>query len=175
MAVGEDEHDERAVGGEAHEFDVADRRLVLGGEHEARPVGQARERGADAVEHGAHVAFVGAERGVDLLAVERRDLADLEDAVDEHPQAQLRGMRPAEICGLSRRPRYSRSCITLRIVAALTFSDMVRVRVREPHGVAGIKVALDHPAEDLPAPVVHLGEGSARGRSSPGFPNGPTN
>ena len=44
------------------------------------------------------------------------------------------GTRPAEVCGLSSRPRYSRSCITLRTVAADTLSLSVRVRVREPTG-----------------------------------------
>ena len=44
------------------------------------------------------------------------------------------GTRPAETCGDSRRPRYSRSCMTLRMVAADTPSDIVRVSVREPMG-----------------------------------------
>ena len=44
------------------------------------------------------------------------------------------GIRPALVCGLSSRPRCSRSCITLRTVAALTCSESVRVRVRDPTG-----------------------------------------
>ena len=44
------------------------------------------------------------------------------------------GMRPAETWGLSSNPRYSRSCMTLRIVAAESFSVMVRDRVRDPIG-----------------------------------------
>ena len=44
------------------------------------------------------------------------------------------GTRPAETCGLSSRPRCSRSCMTLRIVAADTPSASVRASVREPTG-----------------------------------------
>ena len=42
------------------------------------------------------------------------------------------GKRPAETCGLSSRPMCSRSCMTLRMVAAET--GMLRVSVREPTG-----------------------------------------
>ncbi|KAG1648630.1 hypothetical protein GQR58_029684 [Nymphon striatum] len=44
------------------------------------------------------------------------------------------GIRPALTCGEPSTPMYSKSCITLRIVAALTFSLKSRVNVREPTG-----------------------------------------
>ena len=48
--------------------------------------------------------------------------------------ATIRGSRPALVCGAKSRPASSRSAITLRMVAALTFSLMSRVSVREPTG-----------------------------------------
>ncbi len=44
------------------------------------------------------------------------------------------GMRPAEVWGLSRRPRCSRSCITLRTVAADSEVSRLREIVRDPTG-----------------------------------------
>ena len=44
------------------------------------------------------------------------------------------GIRPAETCGESSRPSCSRSCITLRMVAAETPSLTERASVREPTG-----------------------------------------
>ena len=45
------------------------------------------------------------------------------------------GTRPADVWGESKRPKFSRSAITFRIVAGLKFSDESLESVREPTGV----------------------------------------
>ena len=67
------------------------------------------------------------------------------------------GMRPAETCGLSSRPSSSRSCMTLRIVAARdAFAQRAAERARADR-LAGVEIGLDQPAEHLAAALVHLG------------------
>ena len=116
-----------------------------------------------------------AERRVDLLAVGAGDVADLEDAVDEHPQPELRGDAAG---GDVRAVEKAEVFEVLHDVADGGGADLFRHGAGErarADGLAGVEVAFDHPAEDLAAAVVHLRTGSARGRSSIGFPNGPTN
>ena len=134
MAVGFDQHHQSTVGGKADKFDMFDWCVMFWGQHQAGALGKPGQRTSDAVKHGADVTFIAVKRGVDFFLVQSIQLPGFKQAVDEQAQAKLRGDTPSRDVGESSKPRCSRSCMTLRMVAALTFSFNERVRVREPTG-----------------------------------------
>ena len=69
---------------------MLDRGLLLWGENKAGPAGHTRQGRADAVEQGGDVLFFIAEGLIDGLTVFAVQIADLKNAVDKHPQADLR-------------------------------------------------------------------------------------
>ena len=139
---------------------MPDRRLVLGRQDERRALRHARERRAHAVEQAADIVVcsIRASRRASRGRSSPRSRTSSKP-VDEHPQAELgRDAAGADMRGCSADPRYSRSCITLRIVAAETFSrQAARERARADR-LAVVEIAFDHAAEDLARAVVHLVE-----------------
>ena len=91
---------------------------------------------AGAVEDRVDVALVAAERALDLGALAARDVADLEDAVDEEPEPELRrdaACRDMRGCRAGR--GCSRSCIDVADRRRRDpFGRAARASVREPTG-----------------------------------------
>jgi hypothetical protein len=160
MAVGEDQHHQRPVGGEADELDMPDRRLVLGREHHRGAPGDRGERGADAVEQGGDVAVVGPERGVELLAVGigRATVVDFEQPVDEEAQPHLCRHPPGRDMRAVQQPQEFE---VLHHVADGRGRDLLAhaagQRARADR-IAGVEIALDHAAKHLARAIVEFGE-----------------
>ena len=94
-AVVPDQDDERLAGLERHEIDVLDPAHLLVGEHHAGAVRQAGDHLAGVVEHLLdRLLAPDPQLRLDPAALLVGEVADLEQAVDEHPQADL-GRQPA--------------------------------------------------------------------------------
>ena len=86
-----DEDDQRLARLQLHELDVLEARHLLVGQHDAGAVRQAGDHLADLAQHvvDGGGALAGDVR-LDLPAVLAGEIADLEQAVDEQPQTELR-------------------------------------------------------------------------------------
>jgi hypothetical protein len=91
MAIGKNEHHQSLFGGQGHEIDMLDRRLVFRGEHEACALRRRRKGGSHTVEHALDIGGIGVERAVERLAILGVEIAYLQKPIDEQTQAHLRG------------------------------------------------------------------------------------
>ena len=135
-----------------------DRGFLLGGKDEAGPLGHARERGADAVEKCCHVLLGVAKGVVDGLAVGAGQIADLQDAVDEHPQPKLGGdAARANVWAVEQAEVFE----VLHFIADGGGADFFCKRAGEGAGAnrsARFEVAFDHAPKHFARTFVHVGE-----------------
>ena len=158
MAIGGDQHHQRPVGGQADELDMFDRRLVLWRQHQRGAMGGQAEGRSDPVQQGASVAAI-AHRGVDLLALGHVQVADLKQAIDEHPQPLLRRDAPGADMGAAQQAQILQ---ILHHVADGRRRDLLAHhpgQAARAHGLAGVQIAFDHAAEHLARAVVQVFQG----------------
>ena len=117
-------------------------------------------------------ALVAAERPLDLGPLAARDVADLEDAVDEQPEPELGRNAPGRDV---RRIEQAELLEILHHVAdgrrrhALAQRAGQRARADR---LAGREIGLDQPAKHLAAALVHLGQRRAEGAQRAAFRQG---
>ena len=159
-----DQHHQRALRLEPHEFDVLEPGVGLHRQHHAGGAGQSGQHAGGIVEHRVH-RFRGAGGGdlrLDRLAVVLGEIADLHQRVDEEAQAPL-GRQPAR-----RGVRRIDEPGMLQVRHDVAHRGR-RQRHRDDAGeiaradrLAGRQIALDDLAEDLARALVELREAGLR-------------
>ena len=131
--------------------------LVLRSNNDCRAVGQARQQAAGVEQHLLELAVGMGEEGLDLLALHRREGADVGQLVDEEPVPLVRGdatgagMRLGEVA-VSFEHRHLVAHRRRRHVEAVLARHTVRA-----DRLGGLDVLLHHGLQDRRLPVIqHL-------------------
>ncbi len=156
MAIFEHQHHEGSVRGQTDKIDVLDGRLMLRRKHKAGAAGHAGQRRTYAIKQSRDTSFVGCQFAFDGLAILDGQIADLHQPVHEHAEAEL--------CWLSARRNVRRIQQAEEFQVLHNIADGGRTDLfthlpgqgARTHGVARMKIALDHAPENLARPVVHL-------------------
>ncbi len=155
-----DRHDQGAAGTEIDELDVLQRLLGLGRHDHAGTARQARQQGRGLFQRLGHAAADGRAARLDALALLFGDVADLEQAVDEQPQAGI-GRQAAG--GGVRRVKQPDILQIGHDVAdgggRQGFAELAGECARADR-LAGLDIALDHQPQDLTGTLAQLGHRS---------------
>ena len=91
-----DQHRQRPLGLQPHEFDMLEALVILGRHHDPRAPREARQHARGLGQHALQrqIARGGGDLRVDAVALVERQVADFEQGVHEKAQAQLGGQAP---------------------------------------------------------------------------------
>ena len=120
--------------------------FVFWGQDQTGTVGDARQRLAHLIKDGCDVLIVAAKGLIDLLAVVAVQIADLQQAIDKHAQAKLRGDTASTDMGAVKQAKVFQ---ILHHVADRGGRDLFGHRAGQragADGIAAVEVALDRDA-----------------------------
>ena len=164
LAVFADQHDQRPLRFQPHEFDVLQPRIGFGGQHHRGGARQAGEPGQRLAERGLDRLRPadGGKLGLDRLPFRFGEIADLHQGIDEEPQADF-GRQPAGR-GMRRIDQPERLEIGHHVAdrgRRQRNRDQAR-DVARADGLAGREVTLDDLAKNIARALVELGKPGMR-------------
>ena len=162
-AVVADQHRQGLIVTQGDELDVFDARVAHRAGHDAGPAGQAGQQGRGLVQRLVEAAALAGQPRVDLASLLGPDVADLQQAIDEQPQAGMGRDPPRRGVGCRQQARPASGpawyCGSRRATAA---TPLMRHGARAD-GLAGLQIGLDDAAEDVAGPLVEAGQGGGGG------------
>ena len=169
MAVGKHQDDQRPIVAQGDELDMPDLSLVLRGQNEGGALCHAGQGGADAIQHAANTRRVSAHRLVYFLAVLHVQIADLQQAVHEHPQPHLRWHAPGAGMGTVQQAKI------LQILHHIAHGCCAHLLVQgtcqrtAANRVAIFQIGLNNRAKHIPRAVIQVLEDIGRVAHRPIF------